>query len=335
MPCASTACFGGLGVGVKAVQHALLDRLALAPRRPRVVLQPLVGAQRPAPFHHRHGAVFQRDAGVLGLRAFLVGDRPHQAGQEGRGRAAVVDRGDAFAPHQGFARTSAAASSRQAKCARPPLGPRPVCKVDPAQPRALPPCSCSTWRSVTWLQVGLQAAVEDALWMIVCCRWSPPAARQAVRGDVALQRRVHLGRRRPARRHQQRRDGVVAGLAGSGCEKSWKLRLRSTFSLRGAAPPREAPGVERVDVSTATPLACSARCAPYRRAARAARPSRSNLRCRGSRWRGSAAPSHRARPSQRHVHRQRLAVAPSSGWAWLSTSSPRLPPRRETRARSA
>jgi hypothetical protein len=80
-------------------------------------VQPLLAAQRLQRLQHRHGAVFQRDAGVLGLRAFVVGGVEHHAGEEGRGRRAVVDRGDrraAAAAHQALARGHAAASSRPA-----------------------------------------------------------------------------------------------------------------------------------------------------------------------------------------------------------------------------
>ena len=64
----------------------------------RVVLQPLVGAQRVHHVHHRQRAVFERDAGVLGLRTFFIRGQPHQALQGRRRGAAVVEAGDSVAP---------------------------------------------------------------------------------------------------------------------------------------------------------------------------------------------------------------------------------------------
>ena len=72
--CSTTRCFHAVGVGVERVAHAALDRRALRARRPRGG-SPATGrrAARRSTSMHRHGAVLERDAGVLGLRAFLVG----------------------------------------------------------------------------------------------------------------------------------------------------------------------------------------------------------------------------------------------------------------------
>ncbi len=76
-------------VGVRgSVQHLLADGLCQRCRRVAVDVEP-VGSPRKAcitSLQHRHGAVLHGNAGVLGLRAFVVDGRPHQAGQKGRGR---------------------------------------------------------------------------------------------------------------------------------------------------------------------------------------------------------------------------------------------------------
>ena len=85
-----------------------------------MVVQPVVGAQRADHFEQRQRAVFERDAGVLGLRAFLVDRVPHQPGEQRRGRRAVVDRRDgaAGAPPGVGARVGRRVVAARRRCAR-------------------------------------------------------------------------------------------------------------------------------------------------------------------------------------------------------------------------
>ena len=75
----------------KCRQQARLDRGAQSLGRIRMQPQPMVPPKGVDHLFDRHRAVFHGDAGVLRLRTFLVHGVPHQAGQQGRGRRAVVD----------------------------------------------------------------------------------------------------------------------------------------------------------------------------------------------------------------------------------------------------
>jgi hypothetical protein len=75
-----------VGVDTECLAYLLLDRLALIDWRLGVQVQPMVGPQR---LHHvppRQRAVFQRNAGVLGLWALVEHRAPHQPGEQRRAR---------------------------------------------------------------------------------------------------------------------------------------------------------------------------------------------------------------------------------------------------------
>src|SRR6185295_2022094 len=65
-------------VGVERVAQLPLDLPAQRLGRFRMVLEPLVRTQRIHHLEQSLSAVFERDAGVFGLRAFLVSREPHQ-----------------------------------------------------------------------------------------------------------------------------------------------------------------------------------------------------------------------------------------------------------------
>ena len=168
-----------------------------------MVLEPLVGAQRVGHFEHRQRAVLERDAGVLGLRAFLVGRHPHQAGEAGRASSCRRRSTSRRGPTSGARAHRPRASSRHAKMRSPtPLGPRPVWKS--IQPRRAQrrPCSRSTCAQRQVAPGRLAAAVEQAIGVVVLAAATPPtgSALSPCCGDVALHRIGGVGARRPVAR---------------------------------------------------------------------------------------------------------------------------------------
>src|SRR5205085_9527016 len=134
-------------------------------------------------------AVLEADAGVLGLGAFLDRGAPHQAGQQRRGRRAVVDRRDVAPPRLragvGLGGVGAGVDAL-AVAARAEAG----VQVDPAELRAARAVLAQDVAQRGVAPGGRRAAEEEAVRMPVLSGRDRLLQRAlAVLGGEALERR--------------------------------------------------------------------------------------------------------------------------------------------------
>ena len=223
--------------------------------------------------------------GVFGLRAFLPGGKPHQAGEQRRFGRAVVDRGDLLAPPAPRAGDGRGIVGAGPDALAVAAGPEAGVQVDPAQALAAPAMVLQHMAQRLLAPGRVAPAIEQALRVFVL-----PAGDGglqglgAVLGDELRQPGLDLRRRRPFGRHDQVGQPVVGRVARQRLGEILEVAVQVDVFVRGATQPREAIGVERMDVEQrprrrVRPLHGS----PRRRAARSARPSRNSLRRHGRR----------------------------------------------------
>ena len=247
---------------------------------------------------------------VLGLRALLVGRQPHQPGEPGRRRTAVVDRRHRGTPPGARPRQRggvvAAGKDALTVAARAQSG----VQVDPAEPAALPTVILQHMAQRDVAPGRVDAAVEQPLGMGVLaagdrglCRLEPAL------GDVPLQRGLHVGARRPVLGHQQVRDLIVGGTRRQRLRKVLEVAVQVDALVGHAAQPRETVGVEGVHVQHRDVAFAHLRM-PGRTLqqghlhAGAAKALGAMAGAADDQQRGGV-----ARALAHHVHRQRLAVA--------------------------
>ncbi len=301
-------------VGVERGQHLLPDRLRLAGGRLGMQVQPVVGAQGLQHLQDGHGAVFERDAGHFGLRALFVHAVPHEPGEEGGARRAVVDRRHrrraAPAPPGPCTRDGggivAAGVDALAMAARPEAG----VQVDPAD---VPRGRAVRAQHAPQGEVapgGPGAAEEQALRELVLPRGDGGLpGRFAALGDERGHGALVLRRRRPPGRQQQRRDIAVGLVDRQGAAEILEIAVQVHVLVRGAARVREAVRIQPVDVEHRQPRIPGPR-APRRVVQREHLHPAAAMALHAV---AGAAQDEQAvrigRPVAHHVHRQRLAFA--------------------------
>ncbi|MNN11175.1 hypothetical protein D3C81_1241220 [compost metagenome] len=216
-----------------------------------MVAKPLVAAQRPQHFLRRHGAVLQANAGVLGLRAFLVGQVPHIAGKLGGDAAVLVQRGHVRAPPlAGAGQPGEIVAARVGDALAMAAGAEGGVQVDPAQAFAAAGM-LTEHRAQGQVAPGRRvAAVEQAVRMRVLAAADRSLDRWLAVG-VEIGVELVVGRRRwPAVRHQGAGELVVAGVFRQLREVAEVLEIAVQVDVLvgPAPPPGEAPGVDGMEV---------------------------------------------------------------------------------------
>ena len=180
--------------------------------------------------------------------ALLVGGEQHHAGQQRRGRGAVVDRGDLAPPVPG-ARVGGRVVAARVDALAVPARAEAGVQVDPAEAAAARAVLAQHLAQRLLAPGRRDAAVEQALRVVVLAAGNAPAAGlRAVLGDEPRGRidRRRIGR--PGSRHEQRGELVVGGVARRLGGEVAEVAVQVDVLVRGPPPPGEAVGIERVDV---------------------------------------------------------------------------------------
>ena len=187
-------------------------------------------------------------------------------GQQRRGRRAVVDRGD-VAPPGAWRGRSPAASSRQAKMRSPwPLGPRPVCRSIQASSPAARAVLAQHLAQRLVAPGRARAAVEEAVadGGTGRRRWPAAAPSSPCVATIARRcRRASPHRGGQVAGHDQRRRARRRRRCAARRREVAEVAVQVDVLVRRPPPPREAPGVEAVDVEhgdagRAAPRSCQA-----------------------------------------------------------------------------
>ena len=176
--------------------------------------------------------------------------RPATSGRSAAPRStAVVDRGH-LGPTRPRARERRRRRRGRRRCARRGRSGRARC-AGRSRPGG---CSAGRARAApgaasALLQVGRVAAVEQAFGMLVLAAGDRGLQRLlAVLGDVARESARPRGVGRPGRRHEQRARSRRSPRCAAALAEVVEVAVQVDVLVRGAPPPREAVGVERVDV---------------------------------------------------------------------------------------
>ena len=178
-------------------------------------------------------------------------------------------------PHHAWARAKAASSS--ARPAKPrshaPCLPRPVCRSIQPMRRARAPSRRRMRRSAWLLQAG---AVPPKNRPSACSYCPPETACCSVRRPLRrISPAIASRLPQPGGHRAGSSSGcsaAYAGLRGSGREKSWKLRLRSTFSCVARRVCEKPNGLMACTCTSATPDAWSAARKPASRSSATCTP---------------------------------------------------------------
>ena len=213
----------------------------------------MLAAQRVNHLRHRHRAVFDGDAGVLRLRAFLAQAHPHQAGERGRDRRAVVDGRDrrraATAPPVACAleRLGVVGAGKDALAMA--VGPQAGVQIDPAN--ALGRRAMLAHHAADSLVAPgrLGAAEEQAVGegILTTGHRSLKGLGSALLHELGDGRLVH-GVRRPTCRQQQRMQLGIGRVDRQGFGEILEVAVQVHVLVRGAPDMRKTVGVERVHV---------------------------------------------------------------------------------------
>ena len=234
-----------VGVGVERIPRGVFDGGTLRGWCVGVVLGPLVGAQCVQHVGDGQGAVFQRNAGVSGLRAFLVGRQPHQPGERGGGGRAVIDGRDGrpvrpirpAPPGAGTGQCGRVITAGKNALAHA-AGAQPCVQVNPAQAAAALGVAAQHLAQGLVAPGWVLAAVKQALRVVVlatthCCL----PGRHTVLADVGRHRLLHGRGGRPGGGQQQVGDVVITRVARQWLRKILKVAVQVHVFMGGAAPP--------------------------------------------------------------------------------------------------
>ncbi|MNV13202.1 hypothetical protein D3C71_1038330 [compost metagenome] len=184
-------------------------------------VEPLLGTDGVHHVEHGHRAVLHGDAGVLGMRAFVVDRGPHQAGEEGRGGRAVINgrdwRGAAAVPPGPRAGHGHVVVIARIDAFAMAAGAQAGVQVDPGNVRRTRAVLAQHLAQRAVAPRGLGAAKEDPLRkLVLALRDGGLPCRLALGGDVLLHGGHVVGAGWPLLGQQQGLHLAVGSVHGQG-----------------------------------------------------------------------------------------------------------------------